>query len=213
MYTVEFYEKANGESELWDFLESLRKKASTDKNSRIQYKQISLYIQLLQDNGTRLSENITKHIDDDIWELRPGNNRVFYFSLKMILLFCFIILKRNHKKRRDVRLKKRNPNAMTICQERKYIMRTWNDYKEHVKSIDAESKKAIEEVEALSSIITAVASQRNALGISQRELASMCGIPQSSVARIESFKTTPNLDTLLKIMQPLGLKLTVSHLE
>jgi DNA-binding phage protein len=27
------------------------------------------------------------------------------------------------------------------------------------------------------------------------------------VARIESFQTTPNLDTLLKIMQPLGLKL------
>ena len=52
--------------------------------------------------------------------------------------------------------------------------------------------------------------QRNALGISQRELAAICGIPQSSVARIESFKTTPNLDTLLKILQPLGLTLTVS---
>ena len=39
----------------------------------------------------------------------------------------------------------------------------------------------------------------------------MCGIPQSSVARIESFQTTPNLDTLLKIMQPLGLKLVVAQ--
>ena len=33
----------------------------------------------MQDNGTRLGENITKHLEDDIWELRPGNNRVFYF--------------------------------------------------------------------------------------------------------------------------------------
>ena len=49
---------------------------------RIQYKQISLYIQLLEDNGTRLNENITKHLDDDIWELRPGNNRVLYFYFK-----------------------------------------------------------------------------------------------------------------------------------
>jgi len=82
MYTVEFYENANGKSELWDFLEELREKASTNKDARIQYKQISLYIQLLQDNGTRLQDNITKHIDDGIWELRPGNNRVFYFFFK-----------------------------------------------------------------------------------------------------------------------------------
>ncbi|MEA4915332.1 MAG: type II toxin-antitoxin system RelE/ParE family toxin [Christensenella sp.] len=37
------------------------------------------YIDLLQNNGTQLPESITKHIEDDIWELRPGDNRVFYF--------------------------------------------------------------------------------------------------------------------------------------
>ncbi len=47
----------------------------------LQLKQISLYIQSLEDNGTRLNENITKHLDDDIWELRPGNNRVLYLYL------------------------------------------------------------------------------------------------------------------------------------
>ena len=76
MYTVEFYENAKGESDVWDFLEELRIKAETNKDARIQYKQISFYIQLLQDNGTRLPDNITKHIDDGIWELRPGSNRV-----------------------------------------------------------------------------------------------------------------------------------------
>ena len=79
MYTIEFYEKSNGESEIWEFLESLRKKASTNKAARIQQKQTVLYIQLLQDNGTRLPENVTKHLGDGIWELRPGNHRVFYF--------------------------------------------------------------------------------------------------------------------------------------
>lgn len=82
MYNVEFYEAADGSSELWDFLEDLRMKAPTNKDARIQFKQISLYIQLLQDNGTRLGENITKHLEDDIWELRPGNNRVLYFFFK-----------------------------------------------------------------------------------------------------------------------------------
>ena len=90
------------------------------------------------------------------------------------------------------------------------MMRTWNDYKEHVKSIDSESKKDIEEIESIAAIVGAVIEQRKAMGITQRELATLCGIPQSSVARIESYKTTPNLDTLLKIMRPLGLKLTVS---
>ena len=79
MYTVMFYETADGRSTLWDFLEELRMKAATNKDARIQHKQITLYIQLLQENGTRLNENITKHLEDGIWELRPGNNRVFYF--------------------------------------------------------------------------------------------------------------------------------------
>ena len=82
MYTVEFYENAKGNSDVWDFLEELRIKSETNKDARIQYKQISFYIQLLQDNGTRLPNNITKHIDDGIWELRPGSNRVLYFFFK-----------------------------------------------------------------------------------------------------------------------------------
>ena len=47
MYTVEFYEDANGVSELWNFLEELRVKSATSKDARIQHKQIALYIQLL----------------------------------------------------------------------------------------------------------------------------------------------------------------------
>ena len=89
-------------------------------------------------------------------------------------------------------------------------MRTWNDYKAHVKSVDAQARGDMEQVEE---IVGAMVEQRNAMGISQRDLAAMCGIPQSSVARIESYKTTPNLDTLLKIMQPLGLKLTVEPIS
>ncbi len=92
-------------------------------------------------------------------------------------------------------------------------MRTWNDYKEHVKATDPEGKRTMEEVETLSAIVKAITEQRDAKGLSQRELAAMCGIPQSSVARIESFKTTPNLDTIIKIMQPLGLTLTVQPTE
>lgn len=90
-------------------------------------------------------------------------------------------------------------------------MRTWNDYKDYVKRLDPENKKDMEEVEAIASIVGAVIQQRNELGITQRDLAVLCNIPQSSVARIESFRTIPNLDTLIKIMRPLGLKLIVAQ--
>lgn len=92
MYEIIFYEKKNGESDVWNFLEKLRKKSATNKDARIQYKQAALYIELLQNNGTRLPENITKHIDEDIWELRPGSNRIFYFYYdkhRFILLHSF----------------------------------------------------------------------------------------------------------------------------
>ena len=44
-----------------------------------QLKQMIYYIELLQQFGTRLSDKVTKYISDDIWELRPGGNRIFYF--------------------------------------------------------------------------------------------------------------------------------------
>ena len=118
MYTVEFYENDRGVSELWDFLEELRIKSASNKDARIQYKQIVLYIQLLQDNGTRLSENVTKHLMDGIWELRPGNNRVFYFCWRgdrFVLLHRF---GRNRKKRRGVKLNEQKQNVMIGLQER-----------------------------------------------------------------------------------------------
>ena len=60
MYTIEYYENNKGQSQLWDFLENLRLKAQNSKDARIQFKQISLCIQLLQENGTCISEENTK---------------------------------------------------------------------------------------------------------------------------------------------------------
>ena len=89
-------------------------------------------------------------------------------------------------------------------------MKSWTDYKEHVKKIDPQGERDLTEIEAQAAIISAMIEQRNKLGLSQRELASLCNIPQSSVARIESFQTTPNLTTLLKLFRVLGLKISIT---
>lgn len=92
IYSVLFYEDSKGHSELYEQLINLSKKAESDKDSRIQLKQITLHIELLVNQGTRLPNNITKHISGDIWELLPGKNRILYFYFKdnkFILLHMF----------------------------------------------------------------------------------------------------------------------------
>ena len=88
-------------------------------------------------------------------------------------------------------------------------MRTWEDYKNHVKAVSKEERRNMEEIEEVTDIVSSIIRRRQELGISQRALAERCGIPPS-VARIETLKTTPKLDTLIKLMQALDLKLQVA---
>ena len=92
-------------------------------------------------------------------------------------------------------------------------MKTWNDYKEHVKAVDSQSTVYAEEAEIMAEIISAVIRQRTAMGLSQRDLAAKCQMPQSSVARIESMRITPTMETMLRLLKPLGLKLSVSEVD
>lgn len=70
----------------------------------------------------------------------------------------------------------------------------------------------MEEIEEATAIVAALIKRRQELGLSQRALAERCGILQSSVVRMETMKTRPKLDTLIKITQALKLKLTVTAL-
>lgn len=88
-------------------------------------------------------------------------------------------------------------------------MASWNDYKNHVRETNPEIGKDLDEVESISQIVGAMIERRHDLALSQRDLADLCGLPHSSVARIESGKSTPNLTTLIKILKELGLRLAI----
>lgn len=88
-------------------------------------------------------------------------------------------------------------------------MRTWEDFKKDAKGASPVTKEDIEEMEMLANIVSMIIERRNQLGFSQRELAEMCGVPHSSVARIEACTVKPNIETLIKIMRPLGLKISI----
>ncbi len=51
--------------------------------------------------------------------------------------------------------------------------------------------------------------KRKELGLSQRDIAEMIDKPQSTIARIEASKTIPNLQTLFKITNALGMSIII----
>lgn len=79
MYKIDFYRKENGTCDIEEFLNDLQKRAANNKDARIQHKQVAQHIQFLADHGTRVGEPVTKYLGEDIWELRPGNNRILFF--------------------------------------------------------------------------------------------------------------------------------------
>lgn len=121
MYTVEFYEKADGNSELWDFLEDLRKKAANNKDARIQYKQISLYIELLQSKGTRLPDNITNILKKIFGSFVRATIEYSTFTFKKTLSYCCINFAKSPKRHQNVKLRKQKPNVMITCAERRRL--------------------------------------------------------------------------------------------
>lgn len=54
---------------------------------------------------------------------------------------------------------------------------------------------------------------REEKGLSQRELAQISGVKQPAIARLESMKTTPRIDTLFKILNPLGYTISIVPLN
>ena len=96
MYQIYFYRDRNGKQPVLDYIKEL--KSNKDKSSRIKLNKINDYIQLLSEHGTRLGEPYIKHIEGDIWELRPLRDRIFFvvwFNDSFILLHHF--MKKNSK--------------------------------------------------------------------------------------------------------------------
>ena len=93
MYEVVFYKDKQGNDKIRDYIYELKQKGQTSKHDRIQVVKILAYIKALQEYGTRVGAPTVKHIDGSIWELRPLENRIFFFYWKddtFVLLHHFI---------------------------------------------------------------------------------------------------------------------------
>ncbi|MDR1736533.1 MAG: type II toxin-antitoxin system RelE/ParE family toxin [Oscillospiraceae bacterium] len=108
MFKVIIYKNAQGNQPIKEYLTDLAQK--TDKDSRIKLAKIDYYLQALREYGTRTGEPFVKHVDGDIWELRPLNDRFFFFHWngRQFVLLHHYVKKAKKAPQREITQAKRN---------------------------------------------------------------------------------------------------------
>ena len=82
--------------------------------------------------------------------------------------------------------------------------RTWDVFEKEIYI-----PEEIAESDARVAIIVELIKARNEKKISQKQLEELSGVKQPVIARMEKGYTSPRLDTLLKVLAPLGKTLAV----
>ena len=92
MHEIIFYKDSSGRVPVLEYMQELGR--SKSKDSRIKLNKINDYIQALSIYGTaQLSENYVKHLDGEIWELRPIRDRILFAGVvggQYVLLHQFV---------------------------------------------------------------------------------------------------------------------------
>jgi len=89
-------------------------------------------------------------------------------------------------------------------------MKNINSVKEIINDIEKSDEllsKWRKHYELEEEIIAKMVEVRRSKNISQKELAEKCGLKQSAIARIEKRVNSPQLDTIIRVSDALGLKI------
>ena len=85
---------------------------------------------------------------------------------------------------------------------------SWSEVREQLLTPEERAASAVR-VAMMIELTTA----RNERGISQKKLEELSGVRQPIIARMEKGNTSPQLDTVLKVLAPLGKTLAVVPME
>ena len=86
-------------------------------------------------------------------------------------------------------------------------MKTWNQTRHDITSISDVEKQ---EIRQAAELIARIIERRQALGLTQKQLADRAGLKQAAVARLESATTMPRVDTLLRVSNSLNMQLSLT---
>ena len=119
MYEVVFYQDKNGKEPVHEYLQDLAQQKG--KDSRIKLNKVQDYIEALRVYGTAAGEPYIKHLEGEIWELRPIRNRILFAAWtgnSFVLLHQF--MKKTQKTpKKEIEQAKRNLNDFIVRSEEK----------------------------------------------------------------------------------------------
>ena len=151
----------------------------------------------------KVCEPVTKHLDGEIWELRPLRNRFLYAYYKdnrFVILHHFLKKTQKTPKREIEQAKK----IYKIIWKGMSNMTTWKELKNDLLI----SQEDISTIELEKDLIRTMVAIREEKGLTQSQLAEICNVKQPVIARLESSVHSPQIDSLLKILVPLGYNFT-----
>ena len=81
----------------------------------------------------------------------------------------------------------------------------WKEFRDSLKLTQEEEN----EISLEKDIINAIIDAREQHGLTQEQLAELCGMSQPAIARLEKAAHSPKLKSILKLLRPLGYRLAV----
>ena len=83
-------------------------------------------------------------------------------------------------------------------------MKKWSGVRNNIHALSDLEK---EEIRLAAELVAKIIEPRAEIGWTQRQLAEESGVKQSAIARFESLAVVPRIDTLYRLLKPLGLKI------
>jgi phage-related protein/DNA-binding XRE family transcriptional regulator len=198
MWQIFFYEDHRGKSPVLEYLNDLPVKERVKANNALK---------LLAEFGTRLGLPHARCIQGRLWELRPGDHRLFYF-LRMEKKFVILHAFRKQSMQtpeKEIATAKRRMNELLMenkmCPVSKTTFEDWQTKQRQ----DPDFVAAEHELEPGYQI----ARLRLLRGLTQAQLAEKVRTRQPSIARLENGSQVPSLSFLERIARVLDAKVEI----
>ena len=85
------------------------------------------------------------------------------------------------------------------------MVTNWKDFRKNLNLTPEEE----EIINLEKSLISAVVEAREQSGLTQKQLSELCGVKQPVIARLESAIHSPQINSMIRILKPLGYTLAI----
>jgi DNA-binding XRE family transcriptional regulator len=100
-----------------------------------------------------------------------------------------------------------------MSNKNKHTGSTWEETKAEMVAKGYVTDEELRESDMRAALMGEIVKARRERNITQRDLERLSGVRQPVIARIENGTNTPKVDTVMKILAPLGMTLAVVPLE